>query len=170
MEEREPWNTSKENHSKENHDGKLKVSDWRVTLTSSHHGALSRQVTEAVRISNEGLDTLLNSKYEFGANNLSEVGVRKGNYMVGDSVKNGGAKRKRGNQKLEQGEEEPVDVDQVDLGQHDDIEDTSNNKVKQGQLKDRKVIKAIKTTATMGTVKKDQSDMYLKPANMVEIA
>ena len=51
-------------HSKEAHGGTLRVEDWRVTLTSTHRGALSRQVTEAVRISNEGLGSLLNSKHE----------------------------------------------------------------------------------------------------------
>ena len=66
------------------------MEDWRITLTSTHRGALNRQVTEAVKISNEGLGSLLNSKNEFGSNNLSEIAVRKGNYMVG-----GEPKRKR---------------------------------------------------------------------------
>ena len=32
-------------HSREAHGGSLKVEDWRVTLTSTHRGALNRQVT-----------------------------------------------------------------------------------------------------------------------------
>ena len=40
----------------------LTVEDWKVTLTSTHRGALNRQVTEAVKISNEGLGSLLNLK------------------------------------------------------------------------------------------------------------
>ena len=76
-------------HSKEAHGGTLRVEDWRVTLTSPHRGALNRQVTEAVKISNEGLGSLLNSKHEFGSNNLSELAVKKGNTLVGE------AKRKR---------------------------------------------------------------------------
>ena len=67
----------------------MKVEDWKVTLTSSHRGALGRQVKEDVRISNEGLDSLLNSKNEFGANNLIEVGVSKGNYLIGGGPKVG---------------------------------------------------------------------------------
>ena len=39
-------------HSKKDHGGTLSVSDWKVTLTSSHRGALNRQGTEAVSISN----------------------------------------------------------------------------------------------------------------------
>ena len=79
-------------HSKEKHEGRLKKEDWKVTITSSHRTALGRQVTEAVRISNEGLDSLLNSKNEFGANALSEVAVKQGNYLLGGGK--GGGKRK----------------------------------------------------------------------------
>ena len=49
-------------HSKEAHEGSLTVEDWRVTITSSHRGALNRQVTEAVSISKEGVGNLLNLK------------------------------------------------------------------------------------------------------------
>ena len=63
------------------------MEDWKVTLTSTHRGALNRQVTEAVTISNEGLSNLLNSKMEFGANNLSEIGVKKGHFLVGEKRK-----------------------------------------------------------------------------------
>ena len=66
------------------------MEDWEVTLTSSHKGALSRQVTEACRISSEGLGSLLNKKNEFGANNLTEMGVVKGDFVMGET------KRKRG--------------------------------------------------------------------------
>ena len=69
--------------SKEAHDGKLTVADWRVTVVSSHRGALSRQVKEAVSISNEGVDNLLNSKMEFGVNNLTEITVKQGFNVVG---------------------------------------------------------------------------------------
>ena len=68
---------------KEAHDGKLTVADWRVTVVSSHRGAQSRQVKEVVSISNEGVDNLLNSKMEFGANNLTEITVKQGFNVVG---------------------------------------------------------------------------------------
>ena len=77
-------------HSRDKHGGQLKVEDWEVTLTSSHRGALSRQVTEACRISNEGIGNLLNRKNEYGANNMTEMAVVKGDFMVGEA-----AKRKR---------------------------------------------------------------------------
>ena len=70
-------------HSKEAHNGELTVADCRVTVVSSHRGALSRQVTEAVSISNEGVDNLLNSKMEFGANNLTEITIKQGFNVVG---------------------------------------------------------------------------------------
>ena len=76
-------------HSKEAHGGSLEVEDWRITITSSHRGALNRQVTEAVHISEEGVGNLLNSKMEFGANNISEVAIKKGHAVVG------AAKRRR---------------------------------------------------------------------------
>ena len=81
-------------HSKEAHGGSLGIEDWRVTITSS----LNRQVTEAVTISSEGLDNLLNSKQEFGANNLSEIGVKKGVFLAGN-------KKKRKSDEMEAGEE-----------------------------------------------------------------
>ena len=52
-------------------------------MISSHRGALNRQVTEAVSISNEGVANLLNSKMEFGANNLTELTIKKGESFVG---------------------------------------------------------------------------------------
>ena len=65
------------------------MEDWEIKLTSSHKGALSRQVTEACRISKEGLGSLLNKKNEYGANTLTEMAVVKGDFVVGE------AKRKR---------------------------------------------------------------------------
>ena len=94
-------------HSREAHGGTLRVEDWRVTLTSTHRGALNRQVTEAVKISNEGLGSLLNSKHEFGSNNLSELAVRKGNVMVGGEIKR---KRQEEEKKEEDKKEEAVEV------------------------------------------------------------
>ena len=61
--------------------------DWKVTITSSHRGALSRQVTEAVLISKEGLDNLLNRKTEFGANNITELALKQGMRVILPSVK-----------------------------------------------------------------------------------
>ena len=62
--------------------GEMVEGDWGSKVVSSHRGALSRQVTEGVRISSEGLDSLLNSKNEFGANNLSELVVCVGNQTL----------------------------------------------------------------------------------------
>ena len=59
------------------------MEDWEIKLTSSHRGALSRQVPEAHRISKEGLGSLLNKKNEYGANNLTEMAVVKGDFVVG---------------------------------------------------------------------------------------
>ena len=87
-------------HSKEAHDGKLTVEDWRISITSSHRGALNRQVTEAVSISNEGVSNLLNSKMEFGANNLTELTIKKGNDVVG-------AFKRRRKEEEEQQKQEP---------------------------------------------------------------
>ena len=70
-------------HSRDAHDGGLTVEDWRVTILSSHRGALNRQVTEAVSISKEGVVNLLISNSEFGANNITEITVKKGNVTMG---------------------------------------------------------------------------------------
>lgn len=77
-------------HSKASHKGLMKTSDWKIKITSSHTSALSRQVTEAVRISRESKASILNSKQEFGCNNIPELEVR-----YGIKVCNGGMKRKR---------------------------------------------------------------------------
>ena len=42
-------------------------------------------MTEAVRISNEGLDSLLNSKNEFGSNNLIELTTNQGDRVAGEA-------------------------------------------------------------------------------------
>ena len=95
-------------HSKEAHGGELQSEHWKVTLTSSHHSALNRQVTEAVTISGEGLHNLLNSKQEFGANNLTEIGVKRGVFLAGD----------RGKRKEREGEErEKVATEKVVTGE-----------------------------------------------------
>ena len=72
------------------HHSKMRTSDWRVKITSSHMSALSRQITEAVRISREPSSSVLNSKNEFGSNNIPELEVRYGTKVLG-----GGKKRKR---------------------------------------------------------------------------
>ena len=61
-------------HSKEEHGGEMLKEDWKVKIISSHRTALSRQVTEAVKIrDSEPHVILLNSKMEFGANTLTNV-------------------------------------------------------------------------------------------------
>ena len=68
-------------HSKEHHQGRMTVRDWETKIISSHRTALNRQVTEATVISNEGVGSLLNSKNEYGANNLAEMVIKVGNYI-----------------------------------------------------------------------------------------
>ena len=65
-------------HSRDRHNGEMRTTDWTTKILSSHRTALNRQVTEAMIISNEGLDILLNSKNEFGANNLPELVLQHG--------------------------------------------------------------------------------------------
>ena len=77
-------------HSKAAHEGKMVTSDWKVKIVSSHVSPLSRQVTEAVRISRESPQNLLNSKMEFSSNNIPELEIRYGTKVLG-----GGTKRKR---------------------------------------------------------------------------
>ena len=66
------------------------TSNWKIEIYSSHESPLNRQVTEAVRISRAAPDIHLNSKNEFGANNLAEIELRYGTRIGG-----GGLKRKR---------------------------------------------------------------------------
>lgn len=80
------------------------MEDWEVTLTSSHRGALSRQVTEACRISSEGLGSLLNKKNEYGGNALTEMAVVKGDFVVGEG------KRKWGEEKAKTKNENEVSM------------------------------------------------------------
>ena len=77
-------------HSKADHGGLMRTSDWEVKITSSHRSPLSRQVTEAFRISQELPANILNAKSEFRANNFPELEIR-----YGIRVGNGGLKRKR---------------------------------------------------------------------------
>ena len=69
-------------HSKVVHDSTMSTSNWKVEVTSSHKSPLSRQISEAVRISREPKSNLLNSKQEFGANNLAEIALQYGNQFV----------------------------------------------------------------------------------------
>ena len=85
-------------HSKDCHEGKMKISDWKISIDASHVSPLNRQVTEAVRISRAAPDILLNSKNEFGANNLPELELRYGNKIV---IGDGGTKRKREEEEAE---------------------------------------------------------------------
>ena len=57
-------------HSRDSHEGSMKTDDWRIKIVSAHRTPLSRQLTEAVRIQKEKSEDILNSKLEFGANNL----------------------------------------------------------------------------------------------------
>ena len=87
--ERNESNSTLWQHSKLIHNGEMKTSDWKTRITSSHITALNRQITEATIISNEGVDSLLNSKNEFGANNLPELVLQHGTRIEG------AAKRRR---------------------------------------------------------------------------
>ena len=77
-------------HSRDSHLGQMKTFDWEIKLVSSHKSALNRQVTEATRIAREKKTELLNSKMEFGANNLAEITLK-----YGTKIGTGGSKRKR---------------------------------------------------------------------------
>ena len=66
-------------HSKEKHQGQLTTEDWDFKALSSHPTPLSRQVTEAVKIAQEGVANILNSKNEFSCNNLPEINIQYGN-------------------------------------------------------------------------------------------
>ena len=70
------------NHSKSQHSSTMKTGDWKVEITSSHRSPLERQITEAVRIAKEPKDNILNSKNEFGANNLPEICLKFGNKVA----------------------------------------------------------------------------------------
>ena len=79
-------------HSLEEHGGTLQVQDWETKILSSHRTSLSRQTKEAYLISRAGVDSLLNSKNEYGANNLTELILKHGNEVAVGSHKE---KRKR---------------------------------------------------------------------------
>ena len=91
-------------HSRDHHAGQMVMSDWKISIDSSHVTPLNRQVTEAVRISRASPDILLNSKNEFGANNLPELELR-----YGTRVGNGGLKRKRREEEKEEEQEQATE-------------------------------------------------------------
>ena len=66
-------------HSKDNHNRAMTTDDWSFKVVSSHNTPLDRQVTEAVKIARRGTANLLNSKNEFGCNNLPELRIQYGN-------------------------------------------------------------------------------------------
>ena len=71
-------------HSRDAHNGALEVKDWKSSITSTHIGALGRQVTEAMSIaSGQPGVVLLNSKHEFGANLVNEVVIMRGGQVLG---------------------------------------------------------------------------------------
>ena len=80
-------------HSRDAHNGEMRIEDWKSSVTSSHRTALGRQVTEAMTIAagHKNL-VLLNSKFEFGANAVSELLVMRGGLILGDRNQ----KRRRG--------------------------------------------------------------------------
>ena len=49
-----------------------------MEIKSSHRSPLNRQITEAVRIAREPNTNILNSKNEYGANNLAEICLKYG--------------------------------------------------------------------------------------------
>ena len=77
-------------HSRDAHEGQMGVADWKSSILSSHFTALSRQVTEAVLISEKGGGggggdgrpvNHLNSKQEFGANLILEMVIMRGDQV-----------------------------------------------------------------------------------------
>ena len=61
----------------------MRTDHWQTKVISRHRVALNRQVTEGVKIINEGVSNLLNSKNEFGANNLTELVMQNGHKIAG---------------------------------------------------------------------------------------
>ena len=83
-------------HSRDAHGGRMKMEDWKSSITSSHRTALGRQVTEAMSIAKGHSNVvLLNSKHEFGANSINEIIVMRGGQILG----NRNQKRRRGGAK-----------------------------------------------------------------------
>ena len=71
-------------HSRDAHNGALEEKDWKSSITSTHIGALGRQVTEAMSIaSGQPGVVLLNSKHKFGANLVNEVVILRGGQVLG---------------------------------------------------------------------------------------
>ena len=111
--------------SKDHHDGLLKPEDWEMKIVSLHKGELSRQITEAVRISMEGLDNLLNKTNKFGANNLTEVALRAGNKIIMPGIK-----RKR---------DEDSDINEVKESM-EDFKTKSDRKSKRKTIKKKEIL------------------------------
>ena len=82
-------------HSKHSHNGEMKTYNWEIAIISSHKSPLNRQVTKAMRISKESKSDILNSKNEFGANNLAEMEIQYGSKLASQ-----GTKRKRNKEEL----------------------------------------------------------------------
>ena len=80
-------------HDMNEHEGKLKKTDMKMRIISKPRKALQRQVEEAVRISEEEPEALMNSKSEYGNNRIPRITV-----MVGDEEK---ARRKDREEKSE---------------------------------------------------------------------
>lgn len=78
--------------------------EWCVKVTSTHQTTLNRQMTEAVRISREPPQNLLNSKLEFSAKNLPELMLKYSGTTLGE----GGRKRKREIEKEFENQEESI--------------------------------------------------------------
>ena len=68
------------------------MKDWETKILSSHKTSLARQTKKAFLISREEVENLLNSKNEYGANNISELIIKHGNEIVGEKRRE---KRKR---------------------------------------------------------------------------
>ena len=95
-------------HSRDHHEGTLKTDDWKISITSAHRTPLSRQLTEGVRIQRENSENILNSKMEFGANNLATLELSYGHRVIRTGRMN---KRKR--------EEDIPDIREQPEGQPD---------------------------------------------------
>ena len=163
-------------HSKESHEGEMVDSDWGTKIISSHKTALNRQVTEATLIMEaEDSVTLLNSKNEFGANNLSEVAVRRGDNVQGLT--------KRGRRRIEEesedkGQSKEVRVEEeevskspsnkrrkgaVTLGRTEETDSTVENHLV-GQVKERPAPSSIsKEAGSSGTCTMQQMEQIKRP-------
>ena len=114
-------------HSRDSHDGGMKIEDWKPSITSSHRTALGRQVAEAMAIAKGHPNVvLLNSKQEFGANNINELLVMKGGLILGKRNQKRGREGTRRRTPLDEaGEGEDVGVEEI---QEEEVHSTSNPK------------------------------------------